>query len=255
MPDHNTNEPQSNSRRKFLKYSGVALGGVVVGGVVGTAITKGFNRTVEPSKQPETTPIQPAADYNQALMFFNQEQFRLTEAITERIFPKDELGPGAKELGVAYFIDHQLGGQWGINARDYMMGPFQAGEVTQGNFPNVRRHELFTMGLQGIQNLSQSKYKKSFLDLGEAEQDEVLKAMEAGNDIKLYGSTGPVFFKMLQNFTMEGVYSDPLYGGNKNMMGWKMKNYPGNQMSYLDVIDKKEFVKMEPQSLRDHLSH
>ncbi|WP_079909853.1 gluconate 2-dehydrogenase subunit 3 family protein [Paenibacillus sp. 32352] len=258
MPDQRPNQPQSDSRRKFLKYSGAAIGGVVVGGVVGGVIGRNLApKATEPGKQPDTA--QPgtgtAADYNQALMFFNQEQFRLTEAATERIYPKDELGPGAKELGVAYFIDHQLAGQWGINAREYMMGPFLAGEATQGNFPNVRRHELFTMGLQAIQNLSQTKYQKSFLDLGEAEQDEVLKALEAGNDIKLYGSTGPVFFKLLVNFTMEGVYSDPLYGGNKNMLGWKMKNFPGNQMSYVDVVDKKEFVKMDPQSLRDHLSH
>ncbi|MCS7458936.1 gluconate 2-dehydrogenase subunit 3 family protein [Paenibacillus doosanensis] len=255
MPEHRDNQPQSDSRRKFLKYSGAAIGGVVVGGVVGGVIGKSLGgKPAEPAKQPNEAQPE-AADYNQALMFFNQEQFRITEAATERIFPKDDLGPGAKELGVAYFIDHQLAGQWGINAQDYMMGPFQKGETTQGDYPSVKRHELFTMGLQAIQNLSQQKYKKSFLDLAEAEQDEVLKALENGADISLYGTTGQAFFKTLISFTTEGVYADPLYGGNKNMGGWKMKNYPGNQMSYLDVVDKKEFVKMEPQSLRDHLSH
>ena len=66
----------------------------------------------------ETPPARPAPEqndnnYNQALMFFNQEQYRITEAAVERIFPADENGPGAKELGAAFFIDHQLAGDWG----------------------------------------------------------------------------------------------------------------------------------------------
>jgi gluconate 2-dehydrogenase gamma chain len=55
--------------------------------------------------------------------------------------------------------------------------------------------------------------------------------------------------------TMEGVYSDPVYGGNKNMLGWKMRQYPGNQMSYTNIMEKTEFVVIEPRSLHDHFAH
>lgn len=52
--------------------------------------------------------------------------------------------------------------------------------------------------------------------------------------------------------TLEGAYADPVYGGNKDMMGWKMKEYPGPRMAYLDEIDKDEFILKEPKSLREY---
>src|SRR5699024_3645858 len=42
-----------------------------------------------------------------------------------RIFPEDDNGPGAIELGVPYFIDKQLAGSWGTNAKAYMHDPFR----------------------------------------------------------------------------------------------------------------------------------
>lgn len=256
MPEHKENQPRSGSRRNFLKVSGAALGGVVVGGVVGAVLNNSLTKPKEqpPAATPEEQP--PAADFNQALMYFNQEQFRITEAAVERIFPKDELGPGAIELDVAYYIDHQLANQWGINARDYMMGPFFKGEMTQGEYPSIKRHELFSMGLDALKGFSMKKYNKPFTELEDNEKDEVLKSFEAGKDVILSnGDTTASFFKMLRSLALEGSYSDPLYGGNKNMMGWKMRNYPGNQMSYLNIIDKPDFVKIEPKSLHEHMTH
>lgn len=249
-------QPPDESRRKFLKYSGTALGGVVVGGVIGGLI--GANtKPAKPAPAPapgQKPEERPTRDYNRALMFFNQEQFALTEAATERLYPEDELGPGAKGLGVAYYIDHQLASLWGVNARDYMMGPFVAGEQTQGNYPSIRRKDLFTLGLAAMQDLARKKYNKSFTELAGEEQDAVLEQMQNGEGVKINGATSLNFFKLLLSLTLEGVYSDPLYGGNKDMQGWKMRNYPGNQMSYLDIIDKDEFVKIEPASLHDHMS-
>ena len=51
---------------------------------------------------------------------------------------------------------------------------------------------------------------------------------------------------------MEGAYSDPLYGGNRDMKGWKMKEFPGAVASYANMIEEKEFVKMDPVSLTDY---
>jgi gluconate 2-dehydrogenase gamma chain len=44
-----------------------------------------------------------------------------------------------------------------------------------------------------------------------------------------------------------------MYGGNKNMAGWKMKNYPGAQDSYHDVMEKDGLIKLEPKSLNHHM--
>jgi len=49
------------------------------------------------------------ATLNKGLMFFtNDREFQIIANATERIFPKDDLGPGAIDLGVPYFIDNQL---------------------------------------------------------------------------------------------------------------------------------------------------
>jgi gluconate 2-dehydrogenase gamma chain len=249
MEEKHTERPSSDSRRRFLKYSGAAIGGVVVGGVLTKALTNRFNQTPE---TPAPVKALPTVDYNQAPMFFNQAQLQMTEAAAECIFPKDDNGPGATELGVAFYIDHQLSTPWGVNAREYRMGPFVKGEVTQGDYQSIRRHDLFTMGLQAMEEASQQKYSKSFIDLADEEKIAILTMLEKGDIMVVNGVTGKTFFNMLRTLTVEGAYSDPLYGGNKNMLGWKMRKYPGNQMSYTEIMDKDQFVLMEPRSLRDH---
>ncbi|WP_341869718.1 gluconate 2-dehydrogenase subunit 3 family protein [Paenibacillus protaetiae] len=153
MADHNEspNKPQDTSRRNFLKYSGTALGGVVVGGVIGGLIGANNKKETPSNKSNENAPGDSNnKDYNQALMYMTQEQFQTTQAAAERIFPEDDLGPGAKTLGVAYYIDHQLAGSWGINARDYMMPPFYEADADQGYQLGFKRHELFALGLAAL---------------------------------------------------------------------------------------------------------
>ncbi|MFK7693956.1 gluconate 2-dehydrogenase subunit 3 family protein [Paenibacillus sp. HJGM_3] len=253
MADERRNEPADESRRRFLKVSGAAIGGVVVGGVIGGAIGRSYNKTKAPDGGQGAAPeVPPAADYNQAPMFFTQAQLQITEAAAERIYPKDENGPGASELGVAFYIDHQMASPWGYNAREYRMGPFVRGEATQGDYQSIPRHEVFTMGLQALEDASKSKYGgKTFIELTDEEKDALLASMEKGEIMVVNGVTGKSFFNLLRMLTIEGVYSDPLYGGNKNMMGWKMRKYPGNQMSYTGIMDK-DFVALEPRSLHDH---
>ncbi|MFD1956401.1 gluconate 2-dehydrogenase subunit 3 family protein [Paenibacillus thailandensis] len=259
MADNNEarkNEPQDASRRNFLKYTGTALGGVVVGGVIGGLIGANTNRETEqpPNQSNEAAPGESNnKDYNQALMFLTQSQFQTTQAAAERIFPEDESGPGAKTLGVAYFIDHQLAGSWGINARDYMMGPFYEAEAEQGYQLSFKRHELFTLGLKGLEDYSKNKFNNPFTALKAEQQDEVLTAF-AENKADIKGLPAATFFNLLRQLTIEGVYADPLYGGNKNMDGWRMRSYPGNQYSYYNDIEKDEFLKIEPLSLHDHLN-
>ncbi|WP_233567060.1 gluconate 2-dehydrogenase subunit 3 family protein [Cohnella endophytica] len=242
------------SRRKFLINAGYAIGGVVVGGAVGSLFRK-------PNKTQQTEPAPPSGtgeettvpkNYNRALMFFSQDQFAIANAAAERIYPADDIGPGAAALGVAFFIDHQLAGDWGFNSREYMSPPFYTGEKTQGYQGRLRRREMFEIGLQEIENYSQTQKSKKFVKLAPEEQDEVLKAFES-DSVKLTTISASGFFKTLRSATIEGVYSDPLYGGNMDMNGWKMRNYPGNQMSYTDIIEK-DFTKIEPSSLQDHMS-
>lgn len=70
---------------------------------------------------------------------------------TERIFPEDDFGPGAIGLGVPYFIDNQLAGSYGVNAREYMQAPFDVGEPTQGYQTPLIRQEVFLSGIRKLE--------------------------------------------------------------------------------------------------------
>jgi gluconate 2-dehydrogenase gamma chain len=252
MANDKPNQPQDESRRRFLKYSGTAIGGVVLGGVIGGLVGANLkdNDKEETPAAPQTTTDN--KDYNQALMFLNKNQFLTAESASERLFPKDDLGPGAKELGVAFFIDHQMASAFGTNSRDYMQPPYYKAEETQGYQLVFKRRELIALGLDALDQYSTTKYQKPYVEITPEEQDAVLTAFDS-DDIGIKDVPASNFFAMFLNLTLEGVYSDPLYGGNKNMAGWKMRNFPGNQMSYTEYIEKEEFVKLEPMSLHDHL--
>lgn len=237
------------SRRDFLKTSGVATGALIGGGILGGLI--GYN-----SKNATTTPTETkhgghteTGTPNKGLMFFTSErEFQVLANATERIFPKDDLGPGAIELGVPYFIDSQLAGQYGSNSKEYMQGPFAIGAPTQGYQSRLTRAEIFRQGIAKMEAESSSRFNKGFSDLEGAQMDEILTAIQK-DEIKMEGTTSAFFFRLLRTATLEGAYSDPMYRGNNNMDGWRMKEFPGHQMAYINVIDKAEFQKIEPQSL------
>ena len=247
MAEEKKEMPQEISRRKFIRNTGYTVGGLAVGGILGSLIPwrKDDNNGNPPPPKDE--------NFNQALMYFTPEQFKIVDAATERIFPADDNGPGAKALGVAFFIDHQLAGDWGFNAREYMQPPFYRGEKVQGYQGRLKRRDIFDIGLREMDNHSVQAYKKSFIELSGEVQDKVLKDFE-GDKVNITTISPSGFFQMLRSATLEGVYSDPLYGGNRNMDGWKMRNYPGSQMAYADVIEK-DFTKIKPQSLQSHMDH
>ena len=131
-----TNARSDMSRRKFLKNTGLIAGGLVGGTMFGGLLTNKLQ------KNPVTNHATVNGDLQEARVFINRaEDFDILSAATERIFPKDDLGPGAIELGVPYFIDKQLAGEWGMNAKEYMKGPFITNIQATGNHNNSRNQD------------------------------------------------------------------------------------------------------------------
>lgn len=235
------------SRRRFVKNSSYVAGGLVGGGLLGSLLGVNWDGSEPASTSPAET-----TNYNQALMYFTrQADFKTLGAATERIFPEDDNGPGALELGVPYFIDHQLAGSYGRNDQEYMQGPFHEGTKFQGSQTPLKRHEIFMKGIRALDKESNNKHNSAFVDLEGKQQDKILKKFE-DDKVDLKGVKSSEFFNLLRDATLAGAYADPLYGGNEDMEGWKMKEYPGSQMSYLNDIEKEEFIEMEPNALTEH---
>lgn len=246
---HNTDE----SRRKFLKNSGYFAGGLVGGGILGSVIGWQVDNSNETATQNQQEGQQEAHNFNRALKFFkNRAVFERLSAATERIFPEDDLGPGAIALGVPYFIDHEMAGEYGNNDRLYMQGPFREGTPYQGFQSRLKRKEIFMQGLMALERESQNEFNSSFTDLEPEQQDEILSKF-ADDEVELKGVKASTFFGLLRESTLAGAFSDPLYGGNNNMDGWRMKEFPGSKMSYIEEIESEDFVEMDPSALYDHL--
>ncbi|REB05650.1 gluconate 2-dehydrogenase subunit 3 family protein [Sporosarcina sp. BI001-red] len=250
---------QDMSRRKFLKNSGLVAGGLVGGSLLGGFITNGFDsKKIQKVEKPKVE----ATDVHEALQFFTRHQdFMVLMAATEQIYPEDDHGPGAIKLDVPYYIDKQLAGRWGINGRDYRHGPYTAvldpsdkPAGPAGEQSILDRGDIFLQGIRKMDDESQKRFKTTF-DKAESDQQIAILQDFENDKVKMTGLVASEFMALLIQSTLEGAYSDPVYGGNKNMEGWKMKEFPGSQASYAGVIESDEFQKMEPVSLRDYQGH
>jgi gluconate 2-dehydrogenase gamma chain len=168
--------------------------------------------------------------------FFNSAEATCIEAIVARLIPRDELGPGALEAGVATFIDRQLAGEYGRGARWYMQGPWGPGEATQGYQTRLTPAGLYRAALKSIDaQVGREGKARAFARLAVADQDAFLHRMEKGQ-VQLDGVDTTTFFDMLLQNTMEGFWSDPIYGGNRDMVGWKLIGFPGARYDHTPYV-------------------
>jgi gluconate 2-dehydrogenase gamma chain len=203
-------------RRHFLTLSAASLGGVIVFSLdrKGSLLTSQDKRLRIP------------------LRFFDESEALIVAAAASRIFPTDDSGPGAREAGVAIYIDRQLAGPYGRDRYRYTQGPFEDAPPELGYQGKATPREIYREGLKNF---------KDFDRLAPEEQDARLHQIESSQ-----------FFALLHRHTIEGMFSDPIHGGNIDMIGWQLIGFPGPRMSNYDDIDKHygEAFRPKPVSLR-----
>jgi len=184
--------------------------------------------------------------------FFNSAEAQFIEAACERLIPADELGPGALGAWVPNYLDKQLGGAWGNGERLYRSGPWIAGTPSQGYQLPFTPAELFRAALGAI-NRSLRARGSPFSDFSPESQDDYLKTLaKGGPDLDLDGVPSEVFFDLLLKMTVEGFFSDPAYGGNRDLVAWRMIGFPGAYADYYDAIDRHGVkFEREPMSLAE----
>ncbi len=169
--------------------------------------------------------------------FFSAAERRIADALTSRIIPTDETGPGAREADVVAFIDRQLGGYYGRAQRWYMSGPFPEALETQGYQLPFTPAGLWRAGLSALdEHCRQTHDGRGFTELSEDEQDAVLTAIEE-EEVEFEGVPAAEFFSFAKEMTIEGFFCDPVYGGNRDMAGWRYVGFPGARYDYRDFLD------------------
>ncbi|QGR08896.1 dehydrogenase (plasmid) [Pantoea phytobeneficialis] len=174
-------------------------------------------------------------------------------AIFDRLIPADNLGPAASEAGAIEFLDNQLAGDYGTGAALYLAAPLhpENEEKIMGSPQFLATpKERYLTGLTALENWAQKNHQASFHTLTAPQIDEFLTNMEDGKiDLGREVNSQAFFELMLQN-ARESYLADPIYGGNKNMAGWKMIGFPGARYDYRPYITRRnENLALIPVSL------
>jgi len=195
-----------------------------------------------------------ASDQGQAhaYAYLTQPEVRFLDAAVARLIPADELGPGALEADVTYFIDQQLAGSWGVHGRAYRMGPWQDGTPQQGFQSRLTPQEIYRAGIRETDLYCARRYGKALCLLTAEQQEEVLHNLEDG-EINLESVSAKLFFGLLWKNTEEGFFADPMYGGNRDKIGWRLIGFPGVAPSTYNRHIEKHNVpyRVEPVSILD----
>jgi gluconate 2-dehydrogenase gamma chain len=230
------------SRRSLLASTAALL---VAGTTAGRARTLTGGMPWEPGTASPPAMVRPGP-----WMFFTSDEAALIEAAVDRLIPPDDRGPGGKDAGCAIFIDRQLAGPYGSSAGLYMRPPFMPGAATQGYQMPDAPAARYRAGLKAVaDHVSATFSGKSFAGLAPADQDKVLSGLETGS-VALKDVKGAEFFALLLQNTQEGFFADPIYGGNRDMSGWKLVGFPGARYDYRDWVERhNEVYPLPPVSI------
>ncbi len=208
----------SQSRRNLLK--GVGLTGAAL-----MAASSG-TLSAQPSQAiPQRIPVREAFETLTALESANLDAF------ASRILPSDAESPGAHEARAVHYIDRALAG------------------------PMASSREQYGVGLSALEDYCRQTKNLSFYQLSEDEQDAIIESM-IDSPIEGYSSLNAGFFFMVRTHTIDGTFSDPYYGGNRDFIGWDLLGYPGvRAIATPDEVSQGSSLVPSRQSAYDMPTH
>jgi gluconate 2-dehydrogenase gamma chain len=183
-------------------------------------------------------------------LFFTPEEGAAVEAIADRLIPPDSQYAGGRDAGCAVFIDGQLAGPYGSSEGLYMQPPFMDGAPQQGDQGADTPAQQYRKGLAALDaHVKAANVGKAFHALAADQQDTLLKGLESGQ-VHLEGINSRKFFAVILRDTKQGFFTDPVYGGNRDMVGWRMIGFPGARYDYSDwVLRHNERYPLPPVSI------
>jgi hypothetical protein len=267
------------SRRKLLKGAGALAAASGLGAVMGGCAAP----TAEPElpavlrdatplelkypavPPPPTTPPDPGR-----LRVFTMQEALTVEALTARILPGTPDDPGAREAGVVVYIDELLSRSEGFAEPTYRQPPYaqiftgSAPPDDQGGYNVIWVHadlierygfqsiltprEVYRIGLDAVDRYANEQFGRDFVELTEEQQDDIVGALAEGQASGFRQVSAEQFFQVLRRHTAEGMFSDPAYGGNRNLVGWSLVGFPGAQRAYTPQELQNEDLQRDPQA-------
>ncbi|MCC6780906.1 MAG: gluconate 2-dehydrogenase subunit 3 family protein [Hyphomicrobiales bacterium] len=155
--------------------------------------------------------------------FLNDDDSVTIAAFAERLMPGAPGKPGATDTGVLNYIDLALAGAYSD------------------------MQDFYRRGLAALDAYCRKTYNAAFAKLDPAKQDEVIGALEQNKASGFTWPSAPAFFNTVRTHTMEGMFADPVYGGNRDFAGWRLVDFPGAQPLFSpDDLQSKEAFRRAP---------
>jgi gluconate 2-dehydrogenase gamma chain len=145
--------------------------------------------------------------FEDALQFLTREEAATLDAVAARLIPGDAGSPGAREARAVIYIDRTLAGY------------FSSLQV------------LYREGIESLERLSLSMFAGRFATLRTDQQDDILRIAEDPQHPDASERLAQ-FFAVILEHTLEGTFGDPIHGGNREAVGWKLIGFPGAQWGY-----------------------
>lgn len=208
------------ARRAFLVGAAVGAGAAAGAALMPEALAQQAQQPQPAAATPPAHASHMPAPGRGHGAWLNADESATIQAFTERLMPGAPGKPGATDANVLNYIDLALAGAY-ADLRDF-----------------------YRRGIAQLDAYCQATHKEPFAKLPAARQDEVITALEQG---KATGFTWPsqqAFFNTLRTHTIEGMFADPVYGGNKDFAGWRLVGFPGAHPAFTpaDMQSKEAFA-------------
>ena len=182
--------------------------------------------------------------------FFDDHQRRTIEAAMARIIPTDDR-PGAREAGTIDFLDRYLSGIDRVYAKPDGSGFERLGGKRAAAWRQRIEavQKTYVAGVEEMDRRSRTRFGEPFVALSDEQQDAVLTELEQAapesaaelDQAQATAAWAPVepamqqtsaevdlgFLPLLALHTRQGFYADPVYGGNRDRVGWQLIGFEG----------------------------
>jgi gluconate 2-dehydrogenase gamma chain len=213
----------NEERRGFLRRMTAAAGSIplapaLVGGVA-TGTSTGVGA--------QGAPVSPTTDVVVGYICFSQDEAAFVEAMVNIMCPADDLTPNGVDCGLPIYIDRQLAGDFGRGWKRYARGPWQQGKPQHGYQLPMTPEQYFKRGIESVNAACVARHGKPFDQLTAADASSFLNDLGSGKVTDPHLPLGAWFNELVYPLFTQACFADPIYGGNRDKVFWKMVGYPG----------------------------
>lgn len=210
------------SRRRFLASAPVAA--VAAAAVAANPLAAGETGAATP---PAAVSVVAGPPPGAAYVFLRPDEAVFVEALALHMVPADELSPDGVAIGIPVYVDRALASAWGAGDHLYTQGPFAEGDPNQGYQLPLTPAQLFRTGTAAFDDWTLLEFGARFHALDGGRREQALQRLQSASAGWAASVSQDWYFRLLYDLVVEGLFADPIHGGNRDKAGWRLVGYPG----------------------------